>query len=233
MQPLRKKAVVSFTGGKDCCLSLFRALQEDKFDVVALATFQSSNLLSYMNYTHPLKLIEKQAEALNLPLEVFHFSEPHFDGYRNSILALKEKYGAEILITGDILEVTEGYMDKVAEGTGVSLWKPLMGIDRDALLNELFSNNFKVIFSCVSCTSAGEQDSEKLVGRTLSPEIFDTVVRRNVNHIDLGGEFGEFHTMVLDAPMFCKSINIQGAPVRTEEYNLISYEVHDILLMGK
>ncbi|KAK9719438.1 hypothetical protein K7432_004774 [Basidiobolus ranarum] len=229
----RKKAVVSFTGGKDCCISLFKALQENKFDVVALATFQSENLLSYMGSTHPLKLIKKQAEALELPLEVFSFGDPPFEGYRNSILSLKEKYGAEVLITGDILEITDGYMDKVAEGTGVSLWKPLMGIDRNVLLEEIFSNNFEVIFSCVSCKSAGVQDSEKLIGQRLSPEIYDTVVRRNANQIDLGGEFGEFHTMVLDGPMFRKRISIKGAPIHTTEYNLLSFEIHDVELLEK
>jgi diphthamide synthase (EF-2-diphthine--ammonia ligase) len=59
----KKKAMVSWTGGKDCALSLFITRQSG-FEISGLVTFitEGSNFRA-----HPLNVIEKQAEALNLP----------------------------------------------------------------------------------------------------------------------------------------------------------------------
>lgn len=60
----RKRAILSFTGGKDCHLAFYEA--KTSYNVCLLVTFVPSTGFEGFK-AHPIKMIEKQAEALGIP----------------------------------------------------------------------------------------------------------------------------------------------------------------------
>jgi diphthine-ammonia ligase len=198
------RIAVSWTGGKDSTLALYEA--ERLGGVVdCLVTFAPSqeSLLA-----HPLGFMTLQARALGLPHYVFDVEEPYDLSYENAIISVKEKHGINALVTGDIGEVaghdTDWMTDRCAR-CGIDLIKPLWHRDRVELLRRVLSLKFRVVFSCVK----RPWFTDEWLGLELSPSSVDRLIEISVRTgLDICGEQGEYHTLVLDAPRFKKRIRI-------------------------
>ena len=83
----------------------------------------------------------------------------------------------------------------------VALW----GCDRFELLNRLLSCKFRAIFSCVK----KPWFTDEWLGKELNKDSLDKLGMINAKTgLDISGEQGEYHTLVLDGPPFRKSISI-------------------------
>ncbi|GAM24955.1 hypothetical protein SAMD00019534_081300 [Acytostelium subglobosum LB1] len=238
----RPRAVISFTGGKDCTLALHRL--NDSYDVVALVTFAPSATRDKPFKAHPLTLVAIQAQALGLPHHTVYIDGPNYlDSYRQQITTkLREELIVRYLITGDILDVCNNFMGRAVETTGVELVRPLFELPRQNILDDVFARNFKVIVSCANVTKFGPSfDMSTLVGQQLTPQLIQHLRDLNAERlkqqqvdgdgsggpsVDLAGEYGEFHTMVLDAPLFKHgSINIGSMVMqRDTDYCYVTFE---------
>jgi diphthine-ammonia ligase len=198
------RIAVSWTGGKDSTLALYEA--ETLGGVIdCLVTFAPSqeSLL-----VHPLGFMALQAQALDLPHYVFGVEEPFDLSYENAIISVKEKRGISTLVTGDIGEVAghdpEWMTDRCAR-CGINLIKPLWHRDRAELLKRLLSLKFKVVFSCVK----RPWFTDEWLGLELSPSSVERLIEiSRRTGLDICGEQGEYHTLVLDGPRFKKRIRI-------------------------
>ena len=76
---------------------------------------------------------------------------PYHESYRESILDLKNEYGIQAVVTGDITADTfHGiWIDEVCKDTGVEVIKPLWEQKRRQLMEEIVGSGLKVIFTCV------------------------------------------------------------------------------------
>src|SRR3989304_8470090 len=94
-------AAVLWTGGKDCSLALYEA-KSLGHEVGSLVTFipREPKFLA-----HPISFMKYQAEALKLPHYTMEINEPFKESYENAIHSLRERFGIDTLITGDISEV--------------------------------------------------------------------------------------------------------------------------------
>jgi diphthamide synthase (EF-2-diphthine--ammonia ligase) len=64
----RKKAVFNWSGGKDSSLALYKVLQQDEFEVVALLTTVNEETELSSMHAIPFLLLMKQAESIGIPL---------------------------------------------------------------------------------------------------------------------------------------------------------------------
>jgi diphthine-ammonia ligase len=204
-------AVVLWSGGKDSCLALWRARQSG-LHVRSLVTFAppAARFLA-----HPLPVLREQAQALGLLHLVLEVVEPHEASYRAHLRKLVSA-GVSAIITGDICEV-DGHPNFIAaslEGASCALIRPLWQAERKELLQELIEARFNVIFSCVK----RRWFTADWVGRKLDPAAFERLcaVRDNTG-MDLCGEQGEYHTLVLDGPMFNSEVQLIGDAASTSE----------------
>ena len=209
-----KKAVVLWTGGKDSALALQVSL--NLYDIRGLVCFVPADNRQF--YAHPTQLMELQARKIGLPIEFIPISKPYALSYRQQIEKIRDN-GIEVLITGDISTV--GGMPNWIDGVAADLaqvYKPLWELDREAILDELVSKEFKVV-----CSLAYKKYfSSTIAGRYLDVKLISELKQLP---IDICGEQGEYHTWVLDAPFFKEFIQLEGVRVvEAAEYYYLTFE---------
>jgi uncharacterized protein (TIGR00290 family) len=199
------KATVLWTGGKDSALALYEA-RLSGYEIVSLVTFipDEADFLA-----HPLSIMEAQSQALNLPHRTILISEPFKENYENAISSIKEKFEVDTLVTGDISPV-DGYPNWIREcslPSRMKVFTPLWGQDRRTILNRLLFLRFQVIFSGVKKTWF----TEDWLGREITNSSVEQLkVLGRETGLDLCGEQGEYHSLVLDGPPFLKRIEIKA-----------------------
>ncbi|POY37583.1 hypothetical protein C3K47_07435 [Solitalea longa] len=204
-------AAVLWTGGKDCVLALLHAKNEG-IVINQLITFapKDADFLA-----HPIKVLKLQSEALNLPHRIMEISEPYKEGYENAIAQLKTE-GIDLLISGDIDEVNSfpNWIKERSNASGMEVYAPLWQRDRKELLNQFVANNFKVIFSLVR----KPWFTRSWVGDLITSAKIDQLsMFKELKGIDLSGEQGEYHTLVLDCQAFKKALIIQKSSIEQKD----------------
>jgi len=196
------KIAALWTGGKDSSLACYKAMR--KHNVECLVTF----IWEKPSLSHPRSIIKAQSEASKIPFYWSKLRPPYEKSYREDILEMKDEYGIEGVVTGDISYVDAyhgNWIDDVCKGTGVEVIKPLWERDRQSVLDELLAVGFKIMFSCVK----EPWMTESWLGRILdSRRVKEMQKLHRTKGLDLCGENGEYHTMVLDAPYFKETIQV-------------------------
>ena len=204
LKVVRLKVVVSWSGGKESSLAYFKAIRNG-YEVSLLVTFlwENSHLLH-----HPPELMEFQSKALGVPYIKVPVKPPYFEGYKEALSNLIESYAIEGVVTGDIYVVDDyhgDWMRRVCDEVNVKLIRPLWAMSTRQILTELTSKGFKALFTCVK----EPWFNEDWLGRTLDNACINELMELEEKFgIDLCGERGEYHTMVVDAPIFKEVIEI-------------------------
>jgi diphthine-ammonia ligase len=208
-----RRAAVLWTGGKDSCLALYEA---------ALQGLQIERLITFVPgegrfRAHPLEFLGLQAQALGLAHHTLEIKEPYREGYQQAIVTLKERWGIQTLVTGDMAEV-EGHpnwMRECCAGSDVEILTPLWGRGGVALLDHFLSCGFLAVFSCVKQPWL----SPDWLGRELDTQaLAELAVLAHDTGLDVCGEQGEYHTLVLDGPPFEKRICIDACEKKAEDH---------------
>ena len=213
------RAALSFTGGKDCLLAMHRA--KEQYEVVVLVTFCPFRTTSMPFRSHSLQVMEQQAKAMRLVHHTCIVKEEqgndYLASYRDHIRQLCEEYKVEALITGkdilprsfdsayvcnflavgDVRRVCGDFMERAVDGTNVRLVRPLWHQPRAEILEEML-DTLQAVVTCVNTRRLNIKDAEAeaIVGHPLTR---DGLIKKADGELN-GGEFGEYHTMVVDAP---------------------------------
>jgi diphthine-ammonia ligase len=192
-------AAALWTGGKDSALALDLA-GKSGFDAETLVTFAppKPEFLA-----HPLPIMRHQAELIGLPHKIITIEEPYKEAYLQGLKRLME-HGIEAIITGDIMQPKDhpDLIRECCEEAHLELVRPLWGMPREEIMRRLLEEKYEVM---VSMAKKPWLD-EKWVGRMLTAENVNEL--QKIKGLDLCGENGEYHTIVLYAPMFEKRIKI-------------------------
>lgn len=197
-----KRTAILWTGGKDCNLALCEA-KSAGYNVVALVTFIMGNAKFK---AHPIEVMQMQAKALGLPYITIPINEPYKESYEAAIKKLKDEHGINTLITGDIEEIhgNNNWISERSRPAGVEVFLPLWHLSREILMQKIIAVGFKVVFSCVK----RPWFDESWLGREISLETL--VDLRRIDNLDLCGEQGEYHTLVLNGPGYKNEIVINS-----------------------
>lgn len=105
---------------------------------------------------------------------------------------------------------------------------PIWAIDRHKLLDGLFERQFELLITCASIKKLGDDEdlARKFVGAKLTKEFMSTTLEPRENEVDMGGELGEFHTMVLSVPELYNGYRIEyeGRQIVEGEYMYMEFD---------
>ncbi|MBR6115345.1 MAG: diphthine--ammonia ligase [Oscillospiraceae bacterium] len=187
---------VSYSGGKDGALALYRARQLGHTPRVLLTTFNDAAELSWFHGV-PEELLRRSAEAAGLELKLIRcgFGD---DYARDFIAALDElrAQGIEGCVFGDIdIQQHFDWSDGVCRSAGLQSFFPLWQQSRRDLVYESVDSGFRALITNIDTTRL----SARFLGMTLSRELAEEIAAEGA---DICGENGEYHTFVYDGPIF-------------------------------
>ena len=198
---------VSWSGGKDCCLSLYRALRQglNVRYLTSIITEDTGRL-----WPHMLKpeVVEAQADAISIPLIKWWTTVPEYEErYKEMLAMLKEKgitggvFG-DVSIGNDLAERHRKWVDGVCSPLGMDYYLPLWDEDRETMLHDLIDSGFKAIIIAADEHNLGPD----WLGLELNNELLSELKGRYDSSPD--GEVGAYHTLVIDGPIFQKRVEI-------------------------
>lgn len=210
----RITAISSWSGGKDSCLACYKAMQQG-YKIKYLLNFISRE--SRRGCFHGLegRLLEFQAGLVGIPLVQREVS-PDMQKYEEEFkAAVNELRGSDIghMVFGDIyLLEHESWIERVCGDLKIQALEPLWNNDPDKIVDEFISLGFKAII--VSCKA--DIMGKEFLGRFVDKKLVGELKAKGICPC---GEKGEFHTIVVDGPIFRKPIEIRKAePVIKEGF---------------
>ena len=201
-----EKAFISWSGGKDCCLSAYRAKQQG-IDLAYLLNMVTGDKWRSCSHGIGAEWIRQQAEAIGIPLLQFPTtSETYQTVFKNALIELHYD-GISTGIFGDIdFEPHREWIEQVCKPVGISPVLPLWGRDQNEIAAEFLRLGFQARVIAVRADLLGHE----WLGRMVDKEFLRDVTSLNKG-ITPCGEAGEFHTLVVDGPIFKKRMEIQDA----------------------
>ncbi|MCH2001715.1 diphthine--ammonia ligase [Acinetobacter seifertii] len=217
-----KKSIVSFSGGKDSSLALYHAMKTGK--VMGLIVMLEEHGQRSRSHAMPLDIIRAQAQAISLPIFMASSSWNDYESKFISLLNEAKQKGAEVLVTGDLDMPEHGcWHDCVTQTVGLKLGMPLWLRPHREVVEEFIQLGFKSVIVTVNLKLGMKVED---LGKTLTLEYIQELENRG---IDPCGEGGEFHTTVIDGPIFNKAIPIRKLDiVYHEEYAFLPLELDQI-----
>jgi uncharacterized protein (TIGR00290 family) len=165
--------------------------------------------------------ILKQAEAMGLQVRFGCASRDDYEKVFAGLLTESKACGAQVLVTGDLDLPEEGcWHERVSKSAGLRLCSPLWRMDHVEEAREFVSSGFSAVVVCVN-TSMGMCRED--LGRFVDDAFIDELIARG---IDPSAEAGEFHTAVIDGPLFRRPVRYQPDGIRAQdEYYLLNIKV--------
>lgn len=198
-----KNSVCSWSGGKDSCFALMQAIEEGYVPEVLLNVLNEEGKIS-RSHGIPSAILQVQANAAGLPI---HFIESSWTDYEmkfiDGLQKLRLQYHLTQAVFGDIdLQAHRDWEEKVCTQAGLEAVLPLWNQDRLKLITQMLESGIETMI--VSCN---EVMGEKFLGRIMS---VDLVEELQAIDVDPCGENGEFHTLVLNCPMFANKLKVEA-----------------------
>jgi len=196
---MTKKAILSWSGGKDCALALRELSLGGRFEVAVLLTTFIGETDRVVMHGIPRPLVEDQARSLGLPLEaVFLDVNAGNDAYDRAIAEVLQRYrkrGFTAVAFGDLyLADVRRYRESRLADSGMAPLFPLWGMDTKALAERFVEEGYRAVVTCV--------DTEALDGSFAGRFLDRAFLEDLPTGVDPCGEKGEFHTFAFAGPVF-------------------------------
>ncbi len=205
----RVPVLVSWSSGKDSAWALHRLRQQpERYDVRGIFTTVTPHFDRVSIQATPRRVLRLQTERLGLPLYEIPIPYPcPNDAYEAAMRAFLDRVRtlptdlcATTFAFGDLfLEDIRAYRESNLEGTGFDAIFPIWAMPTDALARTMLDAGIRAIVTAVSPTSKLDRS---FAGRWFDRSFLDDLP----DGTDPLGENGEFHTCVVDGPMFRRSI---------------------------
>jgi diphthine-ammonia ligase len=192
------KAVALFSGGKDSLYAVYLA-EKQGVTVDHLLT-----LLPTLPWPSPHA---ENIDALKILAESMgkHHKIVDFKREGAFVKALKS-LEVDALIAGDInVEAHLAGLKDVCNKTDLELLEPIYGRDTSELFNEIFGLGFKALITGVNLKYLGEEWLSFVINEESGAEFLS-----KIGDVDPLGENGEFHTLVLECPLYVKPFKVKS-----------------------
>lgn len=207
-------AISSWSGGKDSCLAMYRALRAG-VEIKFLLNFISREHMRCCFHGVEAGLLQLQAERIGIPIvqkTVSSDMENYEAEFKEAVTELKGR-GPRAMVFGDIYLLDHSsWVERVCRDLEIKPIEPLWNIPAIDVVREFVGLGFKAVI--VSCKA--DLLGRDFIGRTLDAAMVDEFASRGICPC---GENGEYHTLVVDGPIFKRKIDIiDSEPVLKEGF---------------
>ena len=201
------KVIASWSGGKDSCFACYKALAEGH-KVSYLVNFISREFRRVSFHGTRAHLISRQAQAIGIPLTQYTVPPDmslYEQTFKKAVSVLKRK-GIEGMVFGDIyLQEHKDWIERVCEELDITPLLPLWGMASERVLSDFIEAGFEAVI--VSAKS--DIFDEKWLGQRIDySSLFGLKKLEEEKGLDVCGEQGEYHTLVVDGPLFRKRVQV-------------------------
>ncbi|MFX0200131.1 MAG: diphthine--ammonia ligase [Candidatus Hodarchaeota archaeon] len=198
------RVIASLSGGKDSMYAIFLALQEGL--TIDYLLFINNGSKAHRLNRWLLKLVSESLEvpAVTVSKEV------------RDIRRELKKLKAGILISG-VMTTPEhmGWYQQICDSIQVKHYAPLWGKNPLATLAQMKKMGFQLLIIEVD-VSIGSRQS--WLGKRLENTIFQEISKlEEAQKLHPSGELGEYHTFVLDCPLYKRRINVLDSEIVWEK----------------
>ena len=231
---MKEKLYLNWSSGKDAALALYLLKKNNEYEPdLLLTTINKVNDRVSMHGLHK-SLLQAQAEAIGLPLEILELPErPEMNTYNQLMQQQMNKLklkGYKHTAFGDIfLEDLRTYREEQLNKVDIKAHFPLWKKDTKALMREFLELGFKAVV----VSANAKWFDQAVFGQTITQEWVDSLPEE----VDACGENGEFHTFCFDGPIFNKPLSIKPGktvkksyPDPSENNKFIDFWFGDLLL---
>jgi uncharacterized protein (TIGR00290 family) len=192
------KAVGLFSGGKDSLYAI-HLIEKQGVTVDHLLTL-IPNLPWPSPHAENMEALKILAESMGKRLTIVDFKR------EGAFVEALKSLEVDALVAGDILvEAHVSGLQDVCSKVGLELLEPLYRRDTSEIFHEIFSLGFKALITGVKLKYL----SEEWLGFIISKETGAAFLSK-IGSVDPLGENGEFHTLVLECPLYAKSFKVKS-----------------------
>ena len=219
--------LVSWSSGKDSAWALHTLRQQsERYDVRGIFTTVTKTFDRVSIHSTPAWVLKQQAEKLGVPLYEIPIPYPCSNAIYEAAMrkflaeveALPEHLTASHFAFGDLfLEDIREYREDKLKGTGFTPIFPVWGEDTPLLAEKMIAAGLRAIITALNPTKVPAD----LAGRWFDADLLADLP----DGVDPLGENGEFHTCVVDGPMF--SSPVAAKPGEVVQRDIVSKKDDD------
>jgi len=190
--------ICSWSGGKDSCFALMQMNQQP---AVLLNALNENGEISRSHGLHT-SILQAQAKAMNVPIDFISATWADYtENFIHKLQKLTKEYQLTDAVFGDIdIQIHREWEENVCQSTGLNCHLPLWQQNRKDLVFNMIDSG--IVAMIVSCNDFLGQD---FLGKIINLETAEALAKKGV---DVCGENGEFHTVVLNCPLFNKPVDV-------------------------
>ena len=198
--------LASWSGGKDGCFACYEAIRQG---------YQVSHLVNFIAQEHhrvrfhgtDARLIQLQSEAIGIPLLQ---KETTWNGYerefKEAVRSLVPS-GIKGMVFGDIyLQEHRDWVERVCGELGIEAVEPLWGRKTEEIISDFIDSGFEAVI----ISAKSELIGKEWIGRGVDRDFVNYLSDKG---IDPCGENGEYHTLVVNGPIFTSRIEVKQSRI--------------------
>ncbi len=221
------KAFVSWSGGKDCCLAAYKAIQQG-IELNCLLNMTANDGGRSCSHGMAARWIRLQSEALEIPVLQYPTTHDNYAEVFTSTLLELVKQGVTAGVFGDIdFNPHREWIEKICALAGINPLLPLWLGDQNKIVNEFIRLGFEAKVVATRADLMGKEWLGRSVNRSFLKDIAD--FNKDITPC---GEAGEFHTLVIDGPIFKKRLEIRDAEIEKRDKHWF-WDIKNIELVQK
>jgi diphthine-ammonia ligase len=196
-----KTYLASWSGGKDGCFSCYLALAQG-YKLSHLVNCVAKEYQRVNFHGTEKRIVQLQSQAIGIPVFQQETTPGNYtEDFKNAIRTLLPD-GIKGMVFGDIYNDQHlAWVEGVCADLGIEAIEPLWGKSTDEVINDFLDLGFEAV---IVAADARLIDQEWL-GKRADRDFIDYLKAKD---IDPCGENGEYHTVVVNGPLFKKRIEI-------------------------
>jgi diphthine-ammonia ligase len=200
------KVFTSWSGGKDGCYACYLAMKEGMEVRYLLNMMDEKGEWSWF-HRFPPEVLKQQAAAMNIALLDNPSTLDTYEDDFTRAVAVMKKDGVEGGVFGDIeTDHHRKWVEDICARSDITPCLPLWHMSQDDIMDDFIGQGFVAVITACNRDYFGEE----WLGRKLDGDFLaDIREMQKTTDVTTCGEMGEFHTLVVDGPIFNRRIEIQ------------------------